>query len=321
MTEIVVKTLLMVALGLALWAYRTGFFQRAKESGGLIAKLQQRRDQQKAGLKESSVAVGSQEIAYLDGGSSNTTILLLHGFGCDKEVWMDFASQLVDKKLRVVIPDLPGFGANEKDANVKYSASRLTKMIRQFSRELGLQRFHIVGHSIGALVAASYAYASPLEIESLALFEPLGLRVPYETDLDKQLTQGRNPLITNTVSGYEAVLRYMTQKPPTLTPRELKLHGDRVAGRAGFYQQVWKDLREGDRANLLDLLLPELKVKTLVLVGERSRVVHESTPEVAKRALRQTAVRTATIPQTGHLPMLERPDATAEIYLQFLTGR
>ena len=320
--EYLVKSLLMVLLVVVYIGIKKGWLNSLREGGpGLMAEITRRRSHQKAGLSEKSVTVAGKSMWYLDSGSGKTVVLLLHGFGGEKEQWNELASLLVKSKLRVVAPDLPGFGRNEKDLNTKYSASKLTKAIRQFVREVDLERFHIVGHSIGAIVAASYAYASPIEVLSLGLFEPLGLRVPYESELDKQLTQGRNPLITNSVSGYESILKFMTLTMPPIPAAIIKQRGERLVGKAPFYQQMWKDLREGERANLLDLLLPELKTKTLVLVGDKSRVVHEATPEVAKRTLSNAAVRTVIIPQSGHLPMLERPEATAEAYLGFLTGQ
>lgn len=322
MFEFLIKGILVLALGAALVAYRKGFFSGGRDgAGSFLAGLKQRRAQRRAGMTEKSVTVGREEIWYLDGGTGKTVVLLLHGFAGQKEDWTDFAALLIQKNLRIVAPDLPGFGRNAQDPNVKYSASRLTKSIRQFAREIALERFHVIGHSVGAMVAASYAYASKIEILSLALFEPLGLRVPYESELDKQIEQGRNPLITNSASSYESILKFMTYKYPELPPAILKQRGDRLAGKGAFYQQVWKDLREGDRANLLDLLLPELEVKTLTLVGDKSRVVHSTTPEVAERALRQAASRSATLIQCGHLPMVEQPEAAAKAYLDFLTGR
>lgn len=61
----------------------------------------------KSGLTEKSIVVDNHTIKYLEGGAGET-ILMVHGFGSNKDRWSVF-SQYFTKSYRVVIPDLPGF--------------------------------------------------------------------------------------------------------------------------------------------------------------------------------------------------------------------
>ena len=77
-----------------------------------------------------------------------------------------------------------------------------------------------------------------------------------------------------------------------------------------------KEIREGERAHLLDLLLPVIQLKTLVIQGAASQVIHPATPGVIQAMMSDSHL--AVIEDCGHFPMVERPQETAEHLLEFL---
>ena len=95
----------VVVIGLALAAmhiYRLPLFNAA-------IRVQRR----KAGLEEKTLRIEGHDIIYLDGGSGET-LLLLHGFGANKDNWLPIAP-LLAPHFRLIIPDLPGFGDSSRD--------------------------------------------------------------------------------------------------------------------------------------------------------------------------------------------------------------
>ncbi len=268
-------------------------------------------------LRQKSVQAAGQEMWYLEGGARPDArqVLMLHGFAGDKENWGEVAKLLIAKGFHLVIPDLPGFGQNVKDSRKSYDVTTQTKRVRAFLQKTGLQSFHLVGHSVGASIAAAIAYSMPKDVKSLTLIEPIGIRVPYESELDRMLAQNRNPLVIAIPAAYDNLLGFVFHKPPEMPLALKKLRAEQAAENRVFYLKVWKEIREGERANLLDLLLPVIKLKTLVVHGAQSKVVHPATPGMVKEIM--SNAHSAIIQSCGHFPMLEQPKATADHLLRF----
>ncbi len=269
-------------------------------------------------LRQKAVQAAGQEVWYLEGGAKPgaLTVLLLHGFAGDKECWGEVARLLIAEGYHVIAPDLPGFGQNPRDSEKPYDVTTQAKRIRAFSHKVGLEHYHLAGHSVGGSIAAALAYAAPDEVLSLTLIEPFGVRVPYESELDKLLAQNRNPMVIANPVAYDNLLGFIFHQPPDMPADLKKVRAERAAENRVFHLKVWKETREGERANLLDLLLPVIETKILVLQGAKSRVVHPATPDVV-RSMASDA-RTAVIDDCGHFVMLERPEETARHLLALL---
>ncbi len=273
-------------------------------------------------LQQKSTRVAGQELWYLEGRpqASEQTILLLHGFAGEKEDWAGVASHLMQAGWRVIAPDLPGFGQNAKDADVPYDVTAQAKRIRAFVKSLGLKQLHIGGCSMGGSIAAACAYAMSEETQSLTLIEPFGVGVPYPSELDELLKQDRNPMVIAVPTAYDNLLGFLCAEPPELPPALKQYWADQAAENRFFYLKVWKEIRHGERANILDLLLPEVQLRTLVILGAESRVVHGSVADMI-RNLMPERVQAVVMEGCGHFPMVERPEETAAHLLGFLTSK
>ena len=98
-------------------------------------------------------------------------LVLIHGFAGDSSVWKPLAKAF--KNQRVIAIDLPGHGDSPK-LKINSFQDLVNKVADQFDR-LGLDRFHLVGHSLGGAIALSYADTGPGMLESLTLMAPAGL--------------------------------------------------------------------------------------------------------------------------------------------------
>jgi len=96
-----------------------------------------------AGFCKKSIQVGKHTIVYLEGGRGES-ILLLHGFGADKDNWNLFSRHLT-KKYHVIAPDLPGFGESSKIWSARYHIVAQVERVHEFAKEIGLTKFHLVG--------------------------------------------------------------------------------------------------------------------------------------------------------------------------------
>jgi pimeloyl-ACP methyl ester carboxylesterase len=292
--------------------------------GALLYLLLRRRGivgQRKGQVQPLLAAVGRGQISYLKGSRTGPTVVLLHGFAADKEHWLPLVPLLEKHDYQVVVPDLPGFGANFREADVTYDAPALARQLRSFARAADLGVFHLVGHSIGATIAASYAYAFPIEVASLTLIEPLGLTSPSQSDFDRLLAQKRNPFLVGSAAAYDALVAFTTVRPPPINSALKKKRIETLSGDRPFYQAVWGSLVSGDRARLLDILLPEMKVRTLAVFGGSSRVVHQSAAKMLERRLEKHDSRVVVIPGAGHWLHLEKPQQLADELVAFFRAR
>lgn len=116
---------------------------------------------------------------------ARVTIVMLHGLGRNAMMWQQIADQLCarDSSLRVIAIDLLGFGASPKPAWQKYNATNQAKSLQATLKKLGVRGPKIiVGHSLGALVAAEYAALYPKNIMRVFL-----LSAPIFRDVPEKL--------------------------------------------------------------------------------------------------------------------------------------
>lgn len=112
------------------------------------------------------------EIRYYTAGKGDP-LVVIHGGGGDASTWLRNIEELASH-YTVYAPDLPGYGGSQP-LDGKYYIPELTNFLDGFSDNLGLERFHLVGHSLGGGVALNYALHSPHKIKKLVLVSSLCL--------------------------------------------------------------------------------------------------------------------------------------------------
>jgi pimeloyl-ACP methyl ester carboxylesterase len=121
----------------------------------------------------------SLEMAYLDVPPSGTpnghTAVLLHGKNFCAATWRDAIDALSHAGYRVIAPDQIGFCKSSKPTGYQYSLAQLAANTHALLQHLGIERAHVVGHSMGGMLAIRYALLFPQAVERLALVDPIGL--------------------------------------------------------------------------------------------------------------------------------------------------
>jgi len=106
-------------------------------------------------------------LGVLDEGEG-PAVVLLHGFPDSSHVWRHQVPTLVGAGLRVIAPDLRGFGESDKPAEVEaYGLRHSLSDVVALLDELGVERAHVVGHDWGAGLAWSIAAFAPDRVERL----------------------------------------------------------------------------------------------------------------------------------------------------------
>jgi pimeloyl-ACP methyl ester carboxylesterase len=115
-----------------------------------------------------TVQVGALRLRFVRAGSG-VPVVLLHGYGESLLAWEMVFDRLAHD-ADVVALDLPGFGLSSKPAS-GYTADSVATVVFGFLDQLGIQRFVLVGHSLGGVVATAMAVRDPPRILGLALVD------------------------------------------------------------------------------------------------------------------------------------------------------
>ena len=270
-------------------------------------------ERQLAGLTPRTVNVDGLTLHYYEGGPADApTLLMIHGFGANRDNWLRFARHFKD--YRVIALDLPGFGESSKP-DIDYDVASQTERVHAFAKTLGLTRLHLVGNSMGGHIAALYAARHPEQVLSVALLDNAGVTSPRKSEMFAMIERGEpNPLVVRRAEDFDALMRFVFVNPPPL-PESLKRHfAEQSMANQAIYDKIFRQLRE--RYVPLEPELPKIQVPTLLLWGEQDRVLDVSSIEVMKPLLKQPSV--VIMPDCGHAPMIERPEDTARHYQAFL---
>src|SRR6266567_8943476 len=114
------------------------------------------------------IDAGGKQLRILDlGGGEVTPVLLVHGFGADLNSWM-FTQPALAESRRVVALDLPGHGGSTKVLDGADESS-FAAIVDRALAALGIERVHLVGHSMGGAIALTFAGWQPERVASLTL--------------------------------------------------------------------------------------------------------------------------------------------------------
>src|SRR4030042_1318035 len=123
-------------------------------------------------IKSKTIKVDGLNVHYYTAGQGEP-LVVIHGGGGDARTWWRNMRELA-AKYTVYAPDLPGYGGSQPLGG-KYYIPELTSFVEKFTSSLGLEKFNIVGHSLGGGVALDYALKFPLKIKKLVLVSSLCL--------------------------------------------------------------------------------------------------------------------------------------------------
>jgi pyruvate dehydrogenase E2 component (dihydrolipoamide acetyltransferase) len=117
--------------------------------------------------------VAGRSIAYSASGPGDGTIVFVHGFGSDRNVW-SFNVPALTVGRTVYALDLPGHGDSQPGLD-SGSLDELVAIVAGFVDGLGLSRVHLIGHSLGAAIALRLAVDRPALAVGLTLVAPAGI--------------------------------------------------------------------------------------------------------------------------------------------------
>ena len=260
------------------------------------------------------ITAGGRVIGYRESGhDQKQAVVLLHGLGSAAASWgLQFVA-LPRHGLHVIGWDAPGYGGSDALADPAPAAADYAAALDAFVAALGLSRFVLVGHSMGTLIAASYARHYPSRVEKLVLASVSTGYAQAPEPLKTERTQQR--LDDMAAFGPEGLAE--TRAPQTLSPQAPKralIHVRAVMARVrpdGYAQAV----RMLARTDIFDDA-PKITVPTLVLCGSADTVTPEESCKRIAAAIPGARYRTLYGP--GHACYIETPGPFDDALLSFI---
>ncbi|GAA4476194.1 acetoin dehydrogenase dihydrolipoyllysine-residue acetyltransferase subunit [Gluconacetobacter asukensis] len=242
--------------------------------------------------------VKGRSLRVLDiGHGEGDPIVLIHGFGGDIGNWL-FNHAALATGRRVIAFDLPGHGGSTKDVGPG-SLEFFSSVVVDLLDTLGIDRAHLVAHSLGGAVALTTVKNAPSRVTSLALVAPAGLGPDINMEfIDGFITADRQKTLI-------PVLSYLVHDKGLIGRKMADdvLRYKRLDGAVDALRQVaaanFTDGRQTD--NLRPVL--ETAPPTLIIWGKDDEILPSS-----HAANLPDAITVEILPDTGHMPQMERSE-------------
>lgn len=237
------------------------------------------------------VRVGGYPVPFRVVGEG-TPAVLVHGLSGSARWWEPIVPALA-RAHSVHLLDLPGFGRGRR-ARGRFEHAGAAAWLGEWMDAAGIERAHLVGHSLGGLICLRLAALRPDLVDRVVAIAPPGVR-----DTSNPLRYV--PRLTRTVvAGGRALLPVLVRDA---------LH----AGPLTLARTAWTILRD-DVGKELELV----GAPTLLVWGADDRLIPPAMAEVFRSRLRDA--RVLLVDRAGHVPMLEQPKTVATAVATFLAG-
>ncbi|MBO0807225.1 MAG: alpha/beta hydrolase [Actinobacteria bacterium] len=251
-----------------------------------------------------------------DGPRQAPPLLLIHGSGASGGTWIPMVGALASDH-HVIRVDLPGCGQSPPVPS--YDVPKQAGRVAALLDDLGLRRVTVAGHSSGGYVATALAEQRPGLVGSLALIstgpspdallrQPFILRALLAPPLGPLLWRRRSDeMIRGGINS--------TAAHPVDLPDEL------IAGVRAITYRAMRTVLACNSAYLAERSVPQrlaaLDVPVLVIFGAADR---RWDPQSAHQYDAVPNARVEILPDVGHLPIIEAPEATSKLLLDFTAG-
>lgn len=255
-------------------------------------------------------------VAVEDEGEGDA-VVCLHGLGGSSNTWTPLMPALAG--FRVIRPDLPGSGRSG-EAGGELSIESLAECVATVCQKLGVSRAHVLGHSMGTIVAQHLAVLQPRLVRSLALFGPL--IAPPDTARANIRARGEKAR-SEGLRGMHEIALALVQAATSADTRQRQ-----PVAVAYVRESLMRQDPEGYARNCAALAattpaeVQRIEAPTLLVTGDEDGVAPpQAVRAMAERFTAAPAVRTVVLNRCGHWTPVERPEECARELRQFLPAQ
>ncbi|WP_299028436.1 alpha/beta hydrolase [uncultured Thermanaerothrix sp.] len=272
------------------------------------------------------IELGGLKVHYQRYGEGQPVMILLHGFGASTFSWREVLKPLGAHGTAIAF-DRPGFGLTERpmpeewEGPNPYTLDFQADLVIALMDAIRTPQAILIGNSAGGTVALYTALKYPERVQALVLVDAAiynggGAPVWIQPFLNTPQMNRLGPLMVRSLAGEQGVafLRSAWHDPSKITD-------DIVAGyRRPLQVRNWDralwELTKASRASTLSQKLGEVRQPVLVISGDDDRIV--PTEESVRLARELPNARLSIIPECGHVPQEECPEAFLHTVLTFV---
>jgi len=271
--------------------------------------------------EERHANVNGLRFRYLDWGTEGKRpILFLHGGALTAHTW-DLCCLALRDEFYCMALDQRGHGDSDWAPDANYSLAAQREDVKGFAEAAGLDRFVLVGMSMGAINGLAYAIAHPETLSALVLIDAgPNVRRPGSSRIRNFVNGGAEPSSLEAI--IERALAFNPRRDPVILRRSL-MHNLRQQEDGNWvwkydrqrFQQMGGDQHAAERRGLADGLA-QVTCPTLVVRGAESDVFHDEDAERLAAGLPDG--RRVTIPKAGHTVQGDNPKDLVAALREFL---
>ena len=238
---------------------------------------------------------------YRERGTGDTALIFLHYFGGSSRSWHEVVNALSDK-YRCIAPDLRGFGDSEatrRGYSIEDSADDMAALVEA----LGVEKFVIIGHSMGGKIALEWASRRPEGLQKVILLAPS----PPTPEPMEEAERHRLEWGFGSCAAIRETLDKITVQDLSARVFERALDDSLRSSRAAW--KAW--LHHGSREDITDEM-SNIEVPVTVVAGDNDQSLNAELLqcEVVERLESASLI---TLPDCGHLLPLEAPRRVANL--------
>ena len=252
--------------------------------------------------------IDSNIIRYLEEGTSEDTLLLLHGLGASAERWENVIP-LFAKKFKVIVPDLIGFGYSDKPM-VDYTTDYFAEFISKFVVKVGIKKLNIIGSSLGGQIAAESIINHNVNATKLVLVSPSGVMKHSTPALDAYISAALYPNTDSALNAFQVMSgrKEIDEKIVSGFVERMQLPNAKMA--------FMSTLLGLSNAKIITKKLQLITIPALIVWGENDPVIPIQYAQSFVSGINDCRFYKMT--ECGHVPYVEKPKAFFQVVSDFL---
>ena len=287
----------------------------------LLVRAEFQRQRVLAGLDVDEVDVAGHRWVYAHAEEAPVdapVVVMIHGFTGSKENWYPLAARLRGK-YRLLIPDLPGWGASERKPGADYGFGAQAQRVAAFIRTLSPGKpVVLLGHSMGGGIAALVAAREPSLVAKLGLLDAAGVRFD-DNQFGLDVLAGKNPFAVSDAASLQhyidTAFHRQQAKPWIPWPASSGLIAMRKRD-AEFEQSVLDRIGRGPEQFAPGEEAGNIHQPVLLLWGRQDAVIDPSAMGLFAATMPQA--RQVIVEDAGHMSLMEQPAAVTEAVVQLI---
>ena len=269
------------------------------------------------------------EIAYQKEGKGKQVLIFVHGLSSNSDAWYRNIESL-KKDFTCIAVDLPGFGKSYKNAD-EFTATYFAEILKEFADKLKLQKFTLVGHSMGGQASIRFAAKYPEKLDKLILIAPAGIEQfnEFEGNAMKMVI---NPQMIMATSEEQIDKNYLLNFYKMPKEAYQMIQDRKKIVKASDFEAHAIAIEKSVKGMLDDKVtddLVKIKIPTLILFAKNdmlipNRYLH---PLLTIDALAKTALESiknsklVMIDEAGHFLQFEKPNEVNKEVKEFMLAK